>query len=70
MLFWARFLGPDLAPKKEVESSSACAVGAAVTLGAAEVTGAIEVDFFLPSMMSICWAKVKFKANLDVMCCE
>ena len=62
MLFWARFLGPDLAPKKEAESRSTCAVEAAVTLGAAEATGAIAVDFFLPSIMSICWTKVKFKA--------
>jgi hypothetical protein len=54
MLFWALFLEPDLAPKKETESRSTCAAAEAATLGAAEVTGAMAVDFFLPSMMSIC----------------
>ena len=62
MLFWARFLGPDFAPKKEAESRSTCTVDVAGTLGAAEAIGAIAIDFFLPSIMSICWTKVKFKA--------
>jgi hypothetical protein len=49
MLFWARFLGPDLAPKKELESRSS---SAAATLGVAAATGNADDNFFLPSRIS------------------